>query len=74
MTDLMDQAVGKIKLLPEADQDAVASLILLELESEECWERLFADPRSADVLSAMADGALEDIREGRIEPLDVDTL
>jgi hypothetical protein len=74
MTPLLDQAIAKIKELPPQDQDAVAQIILAELESERRWEELFAHPKSADLLSRMADEALEERRLGRTRNLDVNEL
>jgi len=57
--------------LPEEFQEAIASFKLQEIKSERRWWELFADPRSADLLSRMADGALADVRAGRASGLDL---
>jgi hypothetical protein len=74
MTQLIEQAIAKVRQLPEQDQDAIASIILHELESEQRWEELFSHPKSADLLSRMADEALEERRAGRARKLDVNEL
>jgi hypothetical protein len=63
MTGLMEQAFAKASQLSDQEQDAIAAIILREIESEERWDELFSRPASADMLSRMADRAL--IREGR---------
>ena len=74
MSQLMDQAFLKIKQLPEADQEAIASIILQEIESDRRWDDLFARPESANLLSRMADDALVEVRAGRARKLDVNEL
>jgi hypothetical protein len=74
MSQLIDQAIHKIKQLPERDQDVLASIILQEIESEHRWDELFARPESADLLSRMADEALAEARAGRATKLDVNEL
>ncbi len=74
MSQLMEQAFLKAKQLPEQDQDALASIILQEIESESRWEELFARPESADLLSRLADQALDGVQAGRARKLDIDEL
>ncbi|WP_169977199.1 hypothetical protein [Tautonia rosea] len=72
MSRLMEQAIEKIRQLPESEQDALASIVLQEIESERRWEELFARPESSDLLSRMADQALTEAKAGRATPLDLD--
>jgi hypothetical protein len=74
VSELMDQAIQKIKQLPERDQESIASIILQEIESEHRWDELLGRPESADVLSRMADEALAEARAGRARPLDLNDL
>ena len=74
MSQLMDQAFRKAKQLSESEQEAIASIILQEIESEDRWAELFARPGSADLLSRMADEALAEARAGRARKLDVNEL
>ena len=74
MSELMDQAFFKARQLPEADQQAIASIILQEIESERRWSELFDRPESADLLSRLADQALAGIEAGRARKLDIDDL
>ena len=74
MSTLMDQAIQKVKELPEQDQESIASIILQEIEAEHRWDELFARPESADLLSRMADEALAEARAGLARKLDVNEL
>ena len=49
MSQLMEQAILKVRELPEPEQEAIASIILQEIESESRWDELFARPKSADL-------------------------
>jgi len=74
MSRLIEQAISKVKELPEEEQEAIASIILREIESERDWDQLFAETKSSDLLSRMADEALADARAGRVRKLDPDEL
>lgn len=74
MSQLMEQAFQKAMQLPESDQEAIASIILQEIEAERRWEELFSRPESAELLSGMADKALADIQAGRAKKLNADEL
>ena len=74
MSQLMEQVLQKARELPEAEQDALASILLQEIESEHRWAALFALPESADLLSRMADHALAKARAGEARKLDLDEL
>jgi hypothetical protein len=72
MTQLFEQAISKVRSLPEAEQDAIARMILEELEDEARWERAFA--QSQDALAALADEAMAEDRAGKTRELDPDAL
>jgi hypothetical protein len=74
MSSLLERAIAKVKLLPETEQDAIASIVLQEIESEERWKNLFDDPRSDEVLSRLADQAIDRAREGKIIRMDINNL
>jgi len=74
MSQLMELAIQKARELPERDQEAIASIILQEFESEQRWDELFARPESAELLSRMADQALAEARAGHARKLDVNEL
>ena len=72
MTKLLEQAIAEVSKLPEQDQDTLAALILDEINSDRRWEKAFAD--SQDVLTQLAEEALNEHRAGRTQPLDPDRL
>ena len=72
MTELLERALAQLAKLPEQDQDAIAALILEEIEDERRWDESFA--RSADVLERLADEALAEYRAGKTKLLDPDEL
>ena len=72
MTKLLEQAVEKAKTLPESEQDAIAAIILEELEDELRWESAFA--RSQDALAKLAREAMSEYEAGKTKELDPDTL
>ena len=74
MSDLLEQAIDRVKQLPDHDQESIASIILQEIDSEHRWEELFGRPESADALSRMADEAIAEARAGRAKPLDLSEL
>ena len=74
MSQLMEQAIQRARQLPERDQEALASIILQEIDAEESWDELFSRPESADLLARMADEALAEARAGRARKLDIDDL
>ena len=74
MSQRIEQAIQKVKQLPEQDQESIASIILQEIESEHRWEELFARPESAALLSRMADEVLAEARSGHARKLDVNDL
>ena len=65
MTALLEKALTRVSNLPEQEQDFFASIIMQEIDSEERWDSLFADPRSQPVLDQMAAGALAEFAAGR---------
>jgi len=68
MTALLEKALNQVSALPPEEQDAVASLILDEIESEKRWDELFAG--SQGQLSRLAEEAIADYRAGKTTPLD----
>lgn len=72
MTQLLERAYAEVARLPEPDQDAIAALILEELEDERKWQKSFA--QSPDALARLAEEALAEHRAGRTQLLDPETL
>ncbi len=72
MTELLERAVEKIRDLPDDEQDAIAALILEELEDEVRWDRTFV--RTQDALVKLAAEAMAEDHAGTTEVLDPDKL
>jgi hypothetical protein len=72
MTQLLEQALAKVRNLSQTEQDAIASLILEELADEQRWDEAFA--RSQDQLAKLAAKVREDIRAGRVRAGGMDEL
>jgi len=67
MTQLLEKALSEASKLPDAEQDALAAILLEELASEQRWAESFG--KSQDVLAKMAEEALAEYRAGRAQPL-----
>lgn len=72
MTERLEQAIARLKALPTDKQDAIATLILDELEEEQRWDESFA--RSPDLLAQLAAEAMSEYRAGKTQELDPETL
>jgi hypothetical protein len=70
MTTLLEKALAEVaKLTPEA-QDAIAALILEELEDEQRWDATFAATQPQ--LAKLAEKVRGDIRAGRVRKMGFD--
>jgi hypothetical protein len=65
---LLEKALEQVVALPEDDQDAIASQILLTLAEDDEWKKRFAGKR--DVIRSMAREALDEDERGQTIPLD----
>ena len=72
MTELLRKAFEEASKLQATEQDALASVLLQELEDERRWDG--ALETTPEQLARLADEALADFRAGRTEPLDIDKL
>jgi hypothetical protein len=72
MSELLERAVEKAKNLPDAEQDAIAAIILEEMEDEAHWEQAFSN--SQEALARLAAEAMEEDRKGETKELDPDSL
>ena len=70
MTQLLERAFEEVRKLSPTEQDAIASIILEEIEDEELWDQTFA--QSQDKLARMAATARESIRAGRTKGIEYD--
>jgi hypothetical protein len=64
MTKLLEEAIQKVKNMPEMEQDNIAAMILDEVK----WETAFETTK--DKLSILAKKALEDHAKGNSTDLD----
>ena len=62
-----DDAIQKVERLPEHDQDALAGILLSELEDEAKWQKKFA--RGTKALERMAEEARADHRSGKTQAM-----
>ena len=60
MTKLLEQAIARLKTLPTSEQDAIAVMILEELEDEVRWDGSFT--KSQDALAKLAAEAMAEHR------------
>lgn len=65
MTELLEQAIARLKTLPASEQDA-------ELEDEIRWDKAFKN--SQDSLALLAAEAMAEYRAGKTQELDPETL
>ena len=72
MTQLLEQAFSEAQKLSESDQNAIASLILDELEDERRWDSAFAN--SQEKLAGLATKVRADIAAGRVSHQGFDDL
>jgi hypothetical protein len=72
MTTLLEEAIAKASALPEEEQNALATLLLDEIEDEARWNEAFA--RSQDVLAALSAEAMDEHHVGETRDLDPDAL
>lgn len=72
MTKMLEKAFAEAAKLPAEAQDALAAAILTEVATEPLWDESFR--RRPDVLTTLAEEALQDLRAGRTQPLDPNQL
>ena len=68
MTQLLEEVINKVKQLSSAEQDAMAALILAELEHAE-WDRQIEQDLKAGKFDKLIKKMREDIAAGRGGPL-----
>ena len=72
MTELLEQAIARLKTLRASEQDAIAAMILEELEDEIKWDEAFVN--SQDALAKLAAEAMAEYRAGKTQELDPKTF
>ena len=72
MTQLLEKALAEVYKLPSEKQDAIAAVILEELEDERLWDKTFVE--SEDKITQLAGKVRADIKAGRIREMGIDEL
>ena len=72
MTELLRKAFEEASKLPTQEQDALASVLLEEIDGEQKWDGTLAETQ--DEMAGLADVALAEHRAGKTETLDPETL
>jgi hypothetical protein len=72
MTELLERAIARLQTLPEGEQNAIAAMILEEIEGDRHWDESFS--RSPDLLAKLAASAMAEYRAGKTQELDPETL
>jgi hypothetical protein len=72
MTQLLEKVLTEVQKLPPEKQDAIAAVILEELEDVQLWDKAFSE--SQDKLAELAQKVRTDIKAGRIKKMGIDEL
>lgn len=72
MTELLEQVIARLKTLPAGEQNAIAAIILEELEAEIRWDAAFA--KSHDALAKLAGEAMAEYRAGKTQESDPESI
>ena len=72
MTKTLQQVIERLSQVPEDRQDALAALVLHELDEDERWARSTSE--NLQKLQGLVDVVLEADRRGQCELLDPDQL
>lgn len=72
MTKLMEQAIERLKAIPESQQDQLAQFLLAELEEDERWAA--STNSHVDALERLTQQILNDDACGNCPKLDVEQL
>jgi hypothetical protein len=64
MSTLLEKALAEVARLPEAEQEAIATLILDEIAAERGWDERFA--RTQDQLGALVRSARAEVARGEV--------
>ncbi|ANV86297.1 MULTISPECIES: hypothetical protein [unclassified Picosynechococcus] len=72
MTELLEQAIKHLQSLDTEKQDAIATLIMEELEDEAKWDTAFA--QSQELLADLAAEAIAEYKAGQTQALKFEEL
>jgi hypothetical protein len=70
LTRRFEEAIAKAAALPPQEQDALAALLLAEIEDEQRWEELLSDSRTPGLVQRLAAEAVAEDEAGLTEPLE----
>jgi hypothetical protein len=68
MTQLLEEAIEKVKQLSLSEQDAIAAVILAELANAD-WDREIEEDLRLGKLNKLIEKVRNDIADGRDQPL-----
>lgn len=68
MNKMLEQAFAEAAKLPEDAREAIASLLMQEIEAERGWDGRFAE--TEDLLGKLVHQAREDVARGDVLPYD----
>jgi hypothetical protein len=74
MIERLKRAFEQAEQRPEAEQELLAQLLLEEMQSEDRWTALFADPRSDTLLEKLVAEAIAEDDAGDSEEITGDTF
>ena len=69
MTILLEKAIDRVSVLPAKKQNAIAHLLLAEIDAEAQWEKAFKS--SQPELAKLASDALAEHRGGKTRSMDL---
>jgi hypothetical protein len=72
MTELLEQAITKLKTMSASEQDSIAAMISEEIEADLCWDESLA--RSPVLLAQMAASAMAEHHGGKTQELNLETM
>ncbi len=72
MSDIVENAIDRLRQMPSERQDLLARLVLHEIEEDERW--MNSTDANADKLQGLVERVLEANDRGECEPLDPDKL
>jgi hypothetical protein len=74
MIERLKEAFDLAEQLPEAEQQALADLLIEEMRASQRWEALFTDSRSEKVLERLVAEAIAEDDAGESEEISADTF
>ncbi|MBF0349593.1 MAG: hypothetical protein HQM11_01090 [SAR324 cluster bacterium] len=69
MTELLEQVISRVKVLPIDDQNRLAAILLEEISDNQRWNELFG--KSQNKLAQLANEALDEFHHGETTPLEL---